>query len=117
MAKGTLKFDGVVDLSRGLKKRANLGDVKRTVALNGSELQRSMMRKAVFVRGYTTGTTKRSIKLDIKDKGFTAKVAPTTHYSFYLEKGTRKMPAQPFVGPAFYPQNKKFKRDLDRLMK
>lgn len=117
MARGTLRFEGIADLSKGLKRRANLDDVKNAVRLNGSELQSSMMRKASFVKGYQTGTTKRSIKLTFEDSGFTAKVAPGTHYSYYLEKGTRFMMAQPFVGPAFHPQKRKFERDLKRLMK
>ena len=117
MAKGTLRFEGIVDLAKGLKKRATLDDVKKTVALNGSEMQRSMVRKASFTQGYQTGTTKRSIKLTLEDSGFTVKVAPGTHYSYYLEKGTRFMAAQPFVGPAFHPQKRKFEQDLKRLMK
>lgn len=100
-----------------LKRNANLSDVKDVVKLNGSELQRSMMRKASFTQGYQTGTTKRTIKLDLIDGGFTAKAGPTTHYSWYLEKGTRFMAAQPFVGPAFYPQRIKFINDMKRLMK
>ncbi|MEN2467945.1 HK97-gp10 family putative phage morphogenesis protein [Ornithinibacillus sp. JPR2-1] len=117
MAKGILQFKGVVELADKLKRNASLNDVKNVIKMNGSEMQRSMVRKASFVKGYQTGTTKRSIKLIIKDNGFTAHVAPGTHYSYFLEKGTRYMDAQPFVGPAYYPQKEKFKRDMKRLMK
>lgn len=120
----TLRFEGIVDLSNGLKKRANLDDVRRIVKLNGKQLENTMKIKARFKGHYRgkkfikpTGTTKRSIKLTIEDNGFTAKVAPGTEYSYWLEKGTRFMEAQPFVGPAFYPQKEKFKRDMERIMK
>jgi len=112
-----MKLRGADALIKGLRKRADLGLVKHTVKLNGSELERRMTRNASFSKGYQTGTTKRSIKLDIKNKGLTAKVGPTTHYSPYLERGTRFMEAQPFVRPSFYAQEKKFIQDMKRIMK
>ncbi len=112
-----MKLRGADQLIGVLKKKATLDDVKDVVKLNGSEMQRGMMRKASFTQGYQTGTTKRSIKLTFEDGGFTARVGPTTDYSWYLEKGTRFMAAQPFVGPAFYPQRTKFINDMKRLMK
>lgn len=117
MARKSLRFEGIADLSKGLKRRATLNDVKKAVLLNGSELQRGIMRNASFTQGYQTGTTKRSVLLSIEDKGFTAKSGPTTHYSPWLEEGTRFMYAQPFVYPAFVSQRIKFMNDMKRLMK
>lgn len=117
MARGSLSVKGVDQLVGKLKRNATLNDVKEVVKMNGSELDRRMKRKAVFTKGYSVGATKRSIKLSIEDNGFAARVKPTTHYSYYLENGTRFMEAQPFVGPAFYEQKEIFKRDMKRLMK
>ena len=69
---------------------------------------------AVFTHGYATGATKRSIKLEITDGGFAAKVTAGTDYSGYLEKGTRFMDAQPFMKPAFDVVQPKFINDLRR---
>ncbi|WP_040985531.1 HK97-gp10 family putative phage morphogenesis protein [Oceanobacillus jeddahense] len=114
---GSIRFTGIADLSRGLKERAKLDDVKRAVKVNGAELQRKMVREAVFVKGYSTGATRQSITLEILDNGFTAKVAPSTFYSIFLEFGTRFMSPQPFVGPAFFFQRAQFIKDIDRLLK
>lgn len=112
-----VKITGIEALQGKLKRSADLGLVKKTVKLNGGELENTMKRNATFVKGYQTGTTKRSIKLDMEDGGFTAKVAPHTHYSPYLEYGTRKMEAQPFVKPSHSTQEKKFISDMQRLMR
>lgn len=108
---------GMDHLQKALKDNAKLTDVKRVVKQNGSELQTKMQQNADFTRGYATGTTKRSIGLEITDSGFAAEVAPTTEYSPYLEYGTRFMSAQPFVKPAYNAQKEKFKSDMDKLVK
>ena len=112
-----IKVDGLDKLVKALKDNVSLDDVKRVVRNNGSQLQRNMQGKADFKKGYQTGTTKRSIGLEIKDSGFTAEVGPETEYSPYLEYGTRFMDAQPFVKPAHEEQAEKFKRDMDKLVK
>ena len=112
----SFKLDGADALLKKLKKGAKYEDVKNAVKLNGSELQRKTMRNASFDKGYQTGTTKRSINLEITDGGLVATVAPTTDYSMYLEFGTRFMSAQPFVGPSYHPQKAIFLKDLMRLV-
>lgn len=115
MAELTVK--GLDKLEKKLKKNITLNDVERIVRVNGSELHQKMQGNADFTRGYQTGTTKRSISLDIKDGGMTAEVEPQTEYSPYLEYGTRFMEAQPFVRPAFEEQAEQFKRDMDKLVR
>lgn len=119
-----VKVTGADALINHLKRNATLDDVKKTVRLNGSELERRMKRNAVFKGHYDssgrfvrpTGETKRSIGLDIKEQGLTANVEPTTHYAPYLEYGTRFMSSQPFVKPSFATQEKIFIKDMRRLM-
>ena len=112
-----IKVVGGVQLLAKLKNNVTLGDVKRIVNKHGEQLQRNMQRKADFKKGYQTGTTKRSIGLEIKDAGLTADVAPETDYSPYVEYGTRYMEAQPFVRPAYEEQKAKFKSDMQKLVK
>ena len=112
-----IQVKGLDKLQKALKDNVTLDDVKRVVRQNGSELQTKMQQNADFTQGYQTGTTKRSIGLEIKDSGFTAEVAPTTLYSPYVNFGTRYMNAQPFVTNAFNVQKEIFKRDMDRLTK
>ena len=113
----TLKVEGLDELQTAVTKKCNLQAAKQIVKLNGAELQQKMKRKADFKKGYQTGTTKRSIALEMKDAGLTAEVEPGTEYSPYLEYGTRFMEAQPFVRPAYEAQAKLFKADMQRLVK
>lgn len=113
----SIKIQGIDRLQKKLKKNVTLNDVKRVVRTNGSQLQTGMQEKADFKKGYQTGTTKRSIELEIHDNGMTAIVGPGTEYSPYLEYGTRFMESQPFIRPAFNTQKEKFKRDLDKLVR
>lgn len=112
-----IKIDGLEELEKKLKANVSMDDVKQVVRLNGSELQSKMQNKADFKKGYQTGTTKRSIGLEIKDGGFTAEVAPETEYSPYLEYGTRFMEAQPFVRPALEAQATQFHSDMQKLVR
>ena len=113
----SIKITGLDKLEKALKENATLDDVKKVVKHNGSQLHRRMQRNADFVKGYQTGATKRSIGLEIKDGGFTANVGPETEYSPYLEYGTRYMSSQPFVKPSLDEQKKKFKSDMEKLVK
>lgn len=94
-------IQGLDELEIALQNRQDMERVRNVVKEWGAKLQSTMMRNANFVKGYQTGTTKRSIELDITDNGMTAKVAPGTEYSPYLEYGTRYMQAQPFVKPSY----------------
>jgi HK97 gp10 family phage protein len=112
-----IKVTGLDKLQKALKDNVTMDDVKRVVQHNGSQLQQRMMQKADFTKGYQTGTTKRSIGLEMQDSGFTASVGPETEYSPYLEYGTRFMEAQPFVRPAYEEQKQKFKSDMQKLVR
>lgn len=117
MGNTIIKIEGIEELSKKLKNNVNLDDLKKIIKTNGSELTNNMIRKAEFKKGYQTGTTKRSIILNIVDNGLTAEVGPTTKYAPYLEYGTRKSEPQPFVNPALNEQKQKFQNDLAKLVK
>lgn len=112
-----IKIEGIDELEKQLRKNATLNDVKKVVRKNGSELQNGIQRNADFKKGYQTGATKRSVKLEITDGGMTAESGPTTEYSEYLEYGTRFMDKQPFVKPALEEIEPKFKADMQKLVK
>ena len=91
--------------------------VKGIVKGNAIELNLKAAKEANFEKGYSTGTTKRSIRFSIEDAGLAGIVEPTTAYAPYLEWGTRRMAAQPFLKPAFDEQKKRFMKDMKNLMK
>ena len=124
MVKGDINFKGFTNLAQKLDEKANLKDIKEVVQLNTAELQEGMQKRASFKGHYEgknfvkpTGTTKRSIGIDMQDGGFRGVVGPRTEYAPYLEYGTRFMAAQPFIRPSFFVQKYKFIKDIKRLMR
>lgn len=112
-----IRVKGLKELQKKLKDSVTLNDVKRVVRQNGAELQKKIQSNADFKMGYQTGTTKRSVSLEMKDGGLTAETGPETEYSPYLEYGTRFMSAQPFVRPAYEEQAEQFNRDMQKLVR
>lgn len=112
-----VEIRGLDKLQKKLKKNCSLEDVKTVVKQNGIELQSKTVSNAVFKGDYTIGTTKKSIRGETRDGGFTYAEGPTTHYAPCVEFGTRFMDAQPFVRPAFKQQVPMFKSDMKKLVK
>lgn len=48
-----------------------------------------------------TGNLRNSIGTDISNGGLTAVIGPGAAYGIYVELGTSRMAAQPFLGPAY----------------
>lgn len=124
MAHHDIKFEGLVELQNALASNSTLEKVKACVRVNGSELQDKAKDNAEFKGHYRgkkfikpTGNLKGEIKLEIKNNGLTAEVKPEAEYSAYVELGTRKMEAQPYLKPAYIEQVRRFKKDLDDIVK
>ena len=109
----TLEFKGIDKLMKRLDPQRTEADVRKVVKANGAGLQQMAMRKAAV----DTGFMKRSIGLEITNRGLAATITPTAEYSPYLEYGTRFMSAQPFMRPAFMYQRYQFIKDLQKLMR
>ena len=129
---GSLQFElkGLEKLQTKLQRVAKMEEVERIVEKHGTAMQKKAVNNASKFRGHyegrgknkhfvkPTGATKRSISVNSsKIDRFRYRVAPGTAYAAYVELGTRKMSAQPFIKPAFDDQKKLFKDDLERLVK
>lgn len=119
-----IEFKGLVELQGALKDNLNLDKVKGVVKANGADLQTLAQEKAQFRGHYKgnkfikpSGNLKESIRLEITDGGMTAEVEPGAEYAAYVELGTRKMSAQPYLKPAWEVQKETFKNDMEKLMK
>lgn len=130
MADVRFELKGLEKLQKKLQKVAKMEEMERIIEKHGTEMQRKAIINASKFRGHyegrgknkhfvkPTGATKRSISVNSSKVGrFKYKVAPGTSYAAYVELGTRKMSAQPFIKPAFDEQKKQFKDDLERLVK
>ena len=99
-------------LNKKLRENTSLSDLKSVIRMNTAELT----REAQYEVPVDTSTLERSINMHIEDGGMTAIVEPNTDYEGYVEFGTRFAAAQPYLGPAFKKQSKKFKKDMKRLV-
>lgn len=119
MGRSRVKLDwrGHERLLQKFAKMISLEDAKEIVRENGKQLTNNIANEAIFVKGYSTGATKRSIPIGsgLRDGDLTAFAGPTTEYASYPEYGTRKMEAQPYVKPGFDKSRDKFLADLRRL--
>lgn len=128
----SLQFElkGLEKLQSKLQRVAKMEEVEHIVEKHGEAMQKKAVNNASRFRGHyegrgknkhfvkPTGATKRSISVNSgKVDRFKYRVAPGTDYAAYVELGTRKMSAQPFIKPAFDEQKKLFKNDLERLVK
>ena len=121
MGHKVIKFEGLIELDKALKKRLNMNDVKKVVLVNGGEMAKRAKQNAsasgAFVKGYTTGATRDATNAEYIDDGLTAVVAPETEYAGYVEFGTRRMEAEPFLKPAWETQKEQFLTDMKKLVK
>lgn len=115
-----MKITGVQALLKAMatKSKPNVipNAAQKVVKKHGALMQQEAQRKAP-VAAIAGGTLKRSIEIEILDGGYTAKVAPHTHYAVYQEYGTRYMSGKPYIRPAFYNRIKPFIDDLAELVK
>lgn len=95
-----------VDYSELRKLQADLRGAPQRVGTLGGQLVRrtalAVERTAKQRAPVDTGMLRSSIGTTITGSGatITAEIGPTVHYGPYLEFGTRRMPAQPYLGPA-----------------
>ncbi|AZF91004.1 tail completion or Neck1 protein [Streptococcus phage CHPC931] len=94
----TIKFEGLDEMAQSLLKNASPERRSKVLRKYGSKLKEAAIKRAQFNKGYSTGATRRSITLEAGSDR--AVVEALTNYSGYLEVGTRKMEAQPFMRPA-----------------
>ena len=99
------------DLSK--KRKAVPSETQRIVKWHGGLMQAEAMRKVAV----DTGTLKRSIEMEIQDRGYTAKIAPYMDYAVYQEYGTRYQSGTPYIRPSFYNRIKPFLYDLGKMVK
>ena len=96
-----------------LRKNVTLTEVKQAVATNGAEMTRNSQRLAPVDTGRLAG----SINQSVEDGGMTSVTRDGVNYGKYVDLGTRFMSAQPFMKPSHNLQAKKFKLDMEMLVK
>ena len=103
-----VKWLGAIDDE--IKKR--IGEVVE----DATELTCDEAKKIVPVAKKQGGTLKNSIDTMYTTDKLTGYVYTNIHYSVYVEKGTYKMEARPYMEQAFNKYYDKFIEDLKKLM-
>lgn len=108
----SFKVKGVDRLVRQLaikSKQARIA-TDRQLDLSSKRIERMAKVKALV----DTGALKNSI-FSAKAGNLTYKVTAPQHYAIYVEKGTRKMRAQPYLKPALDAERPKLISNLRKL--
>lgn len=110
----SFKVKGIDRMTRQLALKG-----KQATVATERELQRSSLRierMAKVKAPVDTGALKNTI-FQAKAGSLTYKVTAPQHYAIYVEKGTRKMAAQPFLSPAIDAERPKLISNLRKIYK
>lgn len=83
-------------------------------------VQAKIVNDAIARAPEDTGNLKRNIQagdIIIEDKNVTAIVNSNAPYSTYVEFGTRRAKAQPFLGPSLYANQATFRKAIGAAIK
>lgn len=115
----SLKFslEGTDNFIEKVNAKGKMSVVKQLIKKHGAQMYDKTLSNMdrAYIRGYSTGNTKRSTNQVIKNNGLTSEQTTNTSYIEYLEHGTRYMAKEPAIKPAFDEQTEKFKQDLKKL--
>lgn len=110
----SIKFSvrGVDRLVRNVANKSKQAKVATEAELKRSSIR--IERKAKVLAPVDTGMLKNTI-FQSKHGNLTYKVTAPQHYALYVEKGTRKMMAQPFLKPAIDAERPKLISNLRKI--
>ena len=125
MASVTVKINGVESVRRNLgtySSSVNAG-LKKAVAaalinIKGDAKERCPVNKKPR-KGYVGGRLRNSIHEEVDRSNLSGKVIAgnaEVYYGEFVERGTRKMRAQPYMGPAFEAEMPAFQRRVEKAV-
>lgn len=106
-----ITLSGMEGLLKALSGAEVKGKVSKVVQKHGAAMHKAALRNVPV----DTGHLKRSITLEVSS--MTAKVQEHTEYGKWVETGTRKMAAQPYMKPALNSVEGQFVADLRKAVK
>lgn len=88
----------ILAFARDIERNADAvpGQVKLVIAKGGHDSLATMQS----ITPVDTGNLKNSESVDFTDNAMGFEVGPTAEYGVYVEEGTSKMSAEPYVAPA-----------------
>jgi len=120
--KVTMTLIGARELQRHLQKMSDdiAMKTKRETYAAGLEVQKiarlRLRGKEGGTKAWKTGFLANSIIVEKLDKGMMVEIGPTAPYGPYIEYGTRKMSARPFLHPAWLAVDEKFLHKIKKIL-
>lgn len=100
-------FNRMPDVRRRAPEQAKLAVRKATFDVEA---------RAKMVVPVDTGNLKNSIRSDFENDGFTGIVSTNVEYAIYVELGTAKRPATPYMTPAAEAVRPGFIKAMEQLL-
>lgn len=105
----------VINLHKCIKKFGDISGIDVMPVIK--EGTREVQRTARDIVPVDTGTLKRSIHTQMYPKQNAGIVYTTTEYASYVEFGTSRMRAQPYMTPAMNAHRKEIKQNMVSFLK
>lgn len=98
-SKTFVELEGQDDIRRAFARLefAALREVKVVIVDSAEEIEREAKARVPVL----SGKTKKSIKTIIRDAGLAATIGSGYFLARFIEQGTKKLAAKPFLNPAF----------------
>lgn len=117
-AKVNIKIEGAEDVLRAFDRfdKESRENLRSTVRKNANALRKAIKDRAPV----DSGNLRDSIAARYDKDGLGAEVGPTRpkgSHAHFLEFGTVKMPAQPFITPSAEEQREKYLNDVRKAVK
>lgn len=111
----SVRIDGIKETIAELSLRDKRVEkaVKAQVGESALKIQEGAKERAPV----DTGALRNSITVDFYERGLAAQIGPHMPYAPYVEYGTRKMAARPYLGPAFAAERPNFERGIKKVLK
>lgn len=91
------------------------GAVSAAVRKTAFDIQTDAQLNLINEGAVDTGTLLNSVQ--VKAKEFSAEIGPHTEYAYFVEFGTRKMPARPYMIPAADKNEPKFIEAIEQVLR
>lgn len=106
-------FDAGEVSSLAADLRAASSRIEAKARLEVGKSSADVERGAKIRSPYRTGNLRSSISRDVD--GLTAVIGPSAHYGVFLEYGTSRMAARPYMGPALDAVAPSFMKAVEEL--
>lgn len=109
-----IEFRGMNEFGDEMLKRAQNLALRKVVMYHTANMQRDALRRVPVKTGFLKGSIE--ILIDGTDSDVSGKIKATAEYAGYVEYGTMRRRAKPYIGPSYQSARKEFMKDIKRII-